>query len=98
MRPRGKSEESVGDVLKDLIKIYRVEDKFNELDIIRAWEEVMGKAIVSKTRKIKVKKDVLIVYLDSGVLKEEFSYAKEKLIKLINDQLGKEVIRSVEIH
>jgi predicted nucleic acid-binding Zn ribbon protein len=54
--------------------------------------------ITGHTREISVKNKVLKIKLDSGVLKEEFSYSKEKLIKLINDQVGKPVINSVEIY
>ncbi|NNE55886.1 MAG: DUF721 domain-containing protein [Flavobacteriales bacterium] len=95
---RGGDEESIGSVLKGLVKIYGMDNKFNELDAIGAWKEIMGPAITAKTRRIIVRNSTLIVYLDSGVLKEEFAYAKEKLINLMNDHLGKKVITEVEIY
>jgi hypothetical protein len=35
--------------------------------------------------------------LDSGVLKEEFSFSKSKIPQLINEKLGEQVIDQVEI-
>lgn len=98
MKKRDGNTTSIGNVLGDLVKIYRLQGKFDEIDVIEAWKEVMGAPIASKTRKILVRNGTLIVYLDSGVLKEEFALAKTRIIKLINDHLGKEAIRKVEIY
>ena len=95
---RGGDEESIGALLKNLVRSYGMERKFDELDAVEAWKEIMGPAITNKTRRILVRQGKLIVYLDSGVLKEELSYAKQKLIDLMNEQLGKEVITEVEIY
>ena len=37
----------------------------------------------------------LYVNLSSSVLREELSYGKDKIIKLINDELGKEVVDKI---
>ncbi len=95
---RGGDGESLGDVLKGLVKVYGLERKFNELDAVEAWEQIMGKAIASKTRKIIVHQKTMVLYIDSGVLKEELAYSKEKIITLINEHVGKEVINKVEIY
>jgi predicted nucleic acid-binding Zn ribbon protein len=98
MKKRDRNTSPIGDVMGDLLKIYRLEDKFSEIDVVVAWKEIMGGAIASKTRKILVRKKVLILYVDSGVLKEEFSMSKAKIVTLINEHLGKEVINDVQVY
>ena len=95
---RDSNAQSLGAVIKDLMKVYGLDKKMDEVEVVNAWNEIMGPMITGHTREISVKNKVLKIKLDSGVLKEEFSYSKEKLIKLINDQVGKPVINSVEIY
>lgn len=95
---RKRNEESVGDVIKGLVRIYGLDQKFDELDAVKAWKDIMGEAIAAKTRRILVRNSTLILYLDSGVLKDELSHSKSKVIQLMNEHLGKEVITEVEIY
>jgi hypothetical protein len=42
-----------------------------------------------------LKGNTLYVELTSAVLREELSYGKEKIISMINDELGREVVKEV---
>ena len=54
--------------------------------------------INKKTRYLKLNPDgSLVATLNSGPLKEEFSLNKEKVVKMINDHLGRDVLLSVRI-
>lgn len=92
---RKSNQESIGEVLDKFLKIYRLEDKFVELDAIDAWEELMGKAISKRTENIFIKDKKLFIKLHSSVPKEELKYKQEKIIQAINKKLGKEVIDSI---
>lgn len=95
---RKDNAQSLGAVIKDLMKVYGLDKKMDEVEVTNAWNELMGPAITNHTKEISVKNKVLRIKLDSGVLKEEFSYSKEKIVNLINEHLGKRVIQSVEIY
>ena len=43
-------------------------------------------------RAVELKGDVLYVYLDSSVLREELSLGKSKIIVMINEELGKDLV------
>ena len=60
-----------------------------------AWAEVMGNGVNTYTKNIQFKNGTLIVELTSSVLREELSYGKDKIIKMINEELHKEVIKDV---
>ena len=94
---RRSNEQSLGSVIKDLLRVYGLNDRMDEIEVKDAWIELMGAAIDHKTRGIRLKKGVLSIQFDSGVLKEEFSFAKEKIKVLINDKIGREVIQEVRI-
>ena len=55
----------------------------------------MGDAIVKYTINIKLERDTLFVALSSSVLREELSYGKEKIKKLLNEELGKDIIQKI---
>ncbi|HBY67804.1 MAG TPA: DUF721 domain-containing protein, partial [Flavobacteriaceae bacterium] len=60
-----------------------------------AWHAVMGSAISNYTTAIKLDREVLYVQLSSSVLREELSYGKEKILKLVNEELGKDLIKKI---
>ena len=55
----------------------------------------MGSNINSYTSDIKLKKRTLYVKLSSSVLREELSYGKEKIIKILNDEFGEVIIDKI---
>jgi hypothetical protein len=90
--------------LKNISKI--IEDVFSQkhfrigIDNIKvqdAWVKTMGKNIQKYTYKVYYKKGVLYVKLKSSVLKEELTFEKVKIITLINNELGKEYIKDMEL-
>lgn len=95
---RGGDEKPLKGILKDFLKIYGLEDKMQEVRIKNAWAEIMGEYVAKKTMGIKVKDRKLIIQLESGVLKEEFSYSKSRIVELINESMEARVIDDVEIY
>ena len=76
---------------------YKISGKMDEVHLVEIWEELMGKTIAKHTEKITIKNGKLILKLDSAVLKEELSYAKQKLMDMLNEALGKVSILEVVI-
>ncbi len=90
--------------LKNISKI--IEDVFSQkhfrigIDNIKvqdAWVKTMGKNIQKYTYKVYYQKGIIYVKLKSSVLKEELTFEKVKIIKLINNELGKEYIKDMEL-
>ncbi len=85
---RNTNEQSLGEVIKQLIKTYRFEDKISEIRITTAWEKVMGPQIHGLTNKLVFKDQTLTVYLRSAPLREELYMARTKIIDMINKEVG----------
>ncbi|MBI9037638.1 MAG: DUF721 domain-containing protein [Bacteroidales bacterium] len=80
----------------DLLKAYRIENKLHAVRLIDSWEAVTGKLISNHTVNLYVKQKTLFVYLDSAALRNELSYAKKKIIKALNKEVGVEVITDIK--
>lgn len=92
-----KNQKSIGEVIKEFINQYQLSDKFLELEVKKVWHEKFGKAISNRTDKLIFKKGVLIVYINSSVLKEELVIAREAIAAKLNQDLGKVVVTQVQI-
>ena len=97
MAKRKSNTSSLDEAIKSLLKAYRLNDKMVELDIVKGWPEIMGPVVAAKTISIKVNKKVLVVELNSSVLREELSYGKAQIVKNLNDFLQQDFLEDVRL-
>ena len=95
MARRVSNEGSIGDVLKEFIEKNKLQAGMDKIDVEEAWKSLMGNGVNNYTKEIVLKGTTLYVSLTSAVLREELSYGKQKIIKMINEELRKEVIKEV---
>jgi predicted nucleic acid-binding Zn ribbon protein len=89
------NEHSLKEVIDQLLKAYKLDDKLAERRLIASWESVMGAMIAKHTLDLYIKHKQLFVSLDSAALRNELSLAKTKIVKMLNDEVGTEVITEV---
>ncbi len=92
---RKHNEHSLKEVIDQLLKAYKLDDKLAERRLIASWESVMGAMIAKHTTDLYIKHKQLFVSLDSAALRNELSLAKTKIVKMLNDEVGLEVINDV---
>ena len=90
--------QPIGEVIKELLKNYDITSKFNEAHVITSWDKLMGPSVTKYTVKIEVEKRILFVKLSNAALKQELSYARQKIKKMLNDEVGEEVLLDVRIY
>ncbi|QYJ68340.1 DUF721 domain-containing protein [Flavobacterium litorale] len=95
MAKRLNDNNAIGDVLKEFIQENRLQQGIDKIDVRDAWKNLMGNGVNNYTSEIMLKNNTLYVALTSSVLREELSYGKDKIIKMINEELGREVVREV---
>jgi predicted nucleic acid-binding Zn ribbon protein len=86
---------SVGDAIKELLKFYQLEGKFNETFVVAHWEKIMGKTIASRTEKVYFKDKLMFVKVTSSPLKKDLMLSKHRIIDLINKEIGSNVVEDV---
>ena len=80
------------DLMKVVIKQNNLTKGMNQMNVKDVWAKLMGNGVVSYTNSVQLQNKTLIVKLKSSVLREELSYGKEKIIKMLNEELGQELI------
>lgn len=88
-------EEFIGHVLKQFIEKNKLQSGIDNISVQDAWKSLMGNGVNSYTKEVSLKGTTLYVSLTSAVLREELCYGKQKIINMINEELGKEVIKEV---
>jgi predicted nucleic acid-binding Zn ribbon protein len=86
---------SLAEAIKDYINEMNFGEKLNEAGVLNSWEEVVGKAISSRTTKIYIKDHVLFVHLNSSVVRSELLMLREELREKLNEKAGSEVIKNI---
>lgn len=88
--------QPIGDVLKEYLKVFRLQSKIDETTLIASWKEVLGPSINSYTRDLYIKNKVLYVSLTSSALRNELMLMRSRLIKELNDVVGTAVIEDIK--
>jgi len=86
---------SLAEALNDYIRAMNIGDKLSEAGVINSWEEIVGKAISSRTTRIYIKDNILHVHLNSSVVRNELAMLREVLRDKINQNAGSEVIKDI---
>ena len=95
MARRLSNDSMIGDVLREIIGKNKLQPGMDEVAVKDAWKSLMGNGVNSYTRAIALKGSTLYVELTSAVLREELSYGKDKIIKMINEELRKDVVTNL---
>ena len=95
MSKRYKDHEKIGVILANFVKNSKLKNGLENVQIEKAWQELMGKGVQNYTSSVKIHKGTLYVYLTSSVLRQELGYGKDKIIALINDHMGREVVKKI---
>ena len=95
MAKRINDHISMSDALKEFVSDNKLQKGLDKVHVRDVWNSQMGPAIQKYTTTVKLEKDVLYVQLTSSVLREELSYGKEKIIRMLNDELGRDLISRI---
>jgi predicted nucleic acid-binding Zn ribbon protein len=86
---------TLAEAVNDYIREMNLGGKLSEISVINSWEEIVGKAISSRTTKIFIKDHVLYVHLNSSVVRNELLMLREALREKLNKKAGSEVITDI---
>ncbi|MFN3918018.1 MAG: DUF721 domain-containing protein [Flavobacteriales bacterium] len=96
-KSRKDNEETLKTVINRLIKTYKLDEGLMEQELISVWEKQMGPAIASRTEFIRFNKGDVKIKLTSSTLRNELEMGKSQLIKVLNDALGNDFIKSIQL-
>ena len=88
----------LGDLVKEYIELHKGPDYLDEQKAIQSWAKVVGSFIASHTIDLSIKEGRLFVRVDSDALRNELSFSKSLLVKNLNEQVGKDVVKEIVLN
>tara|TARA_Y100000588_G_scaffold266513_1_gene281474 strand:- start:959 stop:1240 length:282 start_codon:yes stop_codon:yes gene_type:complete len=82
-------------LIKSYIKENKLENGLENIEVNNLWYETMKNGVANYTTDLNLKNGTLYIKLKSSALREELSYGKEKIIKLLNEKLKKDLIKKI---
>ncbi|MCM4151417.1 DUF721 domain-containing protein [Arenibacter sp. N53] len=95
MAKRKNDNLRLGEALQEFISENKLQKGMDRVNAREAWINLMGNGVNNYTTAIELRNDTLFVSLSSSVLREELSHGKSKIIKLLNEELGKNLITKI---
>ena len=95
MAKRFNNENSVGDVLKEILQANKLQPGIDQVAVKEAWKNLMGNGVNTYTKSVALKGSTLYVELSSAVLRQELSYGKDTIIAMINEELRRDIVTEV---
>ena len=92
-----RNEQSIGEILRQYLKITQLDNVVFADRIATIWEEVLGNEIARQTDRIFLRDGALFVQLKSPSLKAELNMRRTQIATLLNEKLGAHIIKSVII-
>ena len=84
---RKSNQQTIGAVIKKLLKNQKLEGRLQELDVLSNCEEVLGKNLMKYISDLSIKKGSLFIKVKSAVVRNELSYQKSEILKKINQKI-----------
>ena len=95
MAKRTNENLSISDALKEFVTTNKLEKGLDKVNVADAWAKLMGNGVNNYTTNVQLERETLYIQLSSSVLREELSYGKQKIIDMLNEELGKTVIKKL---
>ena len=92
---RKNENVSINEALKEFVQDNKLQKGLDKVHVREVWNSQMGPAIEKYTIAIKLDGTTLFIQLSSSVLREELSYGKAKIIKMLNEELGRDLIKTL---
>ena len=95
MREKTSNTRLLRDAIGALFQNKGLQEGIDKVEVRNSWPILMGSMIATHTKSIELKEGKLTIELDSAPLRHELGFSKEKIKDLLNEHLGKQVVKEV---
>ena len=95
MAKRKNDNLNMGEALQEFITENRLQRGMDRVDVRKAWTDLLGNGVNTYTSAVELRGDTLYVSLTSSVLREELSLGKSKIVTMLNEAVGKDLVRKL---
>ena len=90
-----ENTQHIKQVIAALRKDRKLKKGLEKAQIKKLWRDLMSETIDKFTSEITYTNGILTVYLTSSAMREELNRGKDKIINLINKELGENLIKKI---
>lgn len=98
MKRRTTNEQPLKQVIDTWLSEHPMANKAKQTRVTHLWGALLGPSVKNRTKNIYFSKGKLTVKLDSSVLRNELSFARENIIENINKELGETVVTELVLN
>ncbi len=95
MGSRNNESNSIKSLMQSFISENKLKKGMQRVQVEEVWEKLMGDGVSNYTESIQLQDKTLIIRLNSSVLREELSYGVDKIINMINEEMGEVVVKKI---
>lgn len=92
---RHNGNKSLEAIIQAFVETNNLQHGLDKVNVREAWANLMGNGVNNYTTAIELKNETLYVQLSSSVLREELSYGTEKIINMLNESVGKDIVKKL---
>ena len=87
--------KNIGQIINDLLKKENLDVALDEHRASALWPQIVGDGINRYTIRRYVKDGVMTVHLSSASLANELMLNRDRIIKQINEAIGRDIIQEI---
>lgn len=96
MGKRDNDTNKLKDLIPQMLQENKLQKGMDQIYVKEAWNEVMGKGVANYTESVSMKRQTIFVKLSSSALREELQYGQDKIVKMMDEALGKIKVTSIK--
>ena len=87
--------KKIEDVLSQVLKTWKLDERFRQDDLAAAWQELVGDFIAQYTAPDALHRGVLIVRVLQPALHHSLMMKKSRLLKRLQERFGSEELKDI---
>ena len=95
MAKRKNHNLPLSEALQDFIQKNKLQKGIDKVNVREAWVKLMGNGVNNYTTAIELQNETLYISLSSSVLREELSHGKSKILDMLNEEMGKDLVKKL---
>ena len=96
-QPPAGDPVALGSLLDGVLADLGAAEKLTECRALLAWEAAAGEALAAQARPLRIRKGRLELAVPSAVWRTQVTFARDDLVRRINELAGAAVVREIAI-
>jgi hypothetical protein len=92
-----KSSARVGEILPRVLELLGLDDRFEEVKLMRGWAEVVGPVIAKKSRPRMLKDGILFIEVENSVWMQELWFHQKQIVDRIKKEYPKVEVKGIRL-